>query len=180
MNASVQSVNVALPCTVIWNGREVLTGIFKQPVPGRIKVRELGLEGDAQADLTVHGGLAKAVYAYPSEHYDFWQHELERDLTWGMFGENLTTIGLFEDSVRMGDRFRVGSATLEVTQPRFPCYKLGIKFGNMEMVQRFLDSGRSGFYLAVRAVGEIAEGDQITLTSLGQGRRISELFRSEG
>jgi len=139
----------------------------------------LGLEGDGQADLTVHGGVGKAVYAYPSEHYDYWHHELKRDLTWGMFGENLTTAGLLEDSVRIGDRFRVGSVVLEVTQPRFPCYKLGIKFGSMEMVQRFQDSGKSGFYLAVRSEGEIAAGDPITLTSFGDGCTISEAFRSQ-
>ena len=180
MVASVLSVNVALPRTVTWNKRKVVTGIFKRPVLGRVTVRELGLEGDGQADLTVHGGVAKAVYAYPSEHYDYWLHELKRDLPWGMFGENLTTVGLSEDSVRLGDRFRFGSAELEVTQPRFPCYKLGIKFGNMEMVQRFQDSGRSGFYLAVRSEGEIATGDPITLTSPGNGCTVSEAFRSEG
>jgi MOSC domain-containing protein YiiM len=177
--ASVLSVNVALPRTVTWNEREVVTGIFKRPVLGRVTVRELGLEGDGQADLTVHGGVRKAVYAYPSEHYDYWQHELKRDLTWGMFGENLTIVGLLEDSVRLGDRFRVGSVELEVTQPRFPCYKLGIKFGSMEMVQRFQDSGRSGFYFTVRSKGEIAAGDPITLRSRGNGCTISEAFRSE-
>jgi MOSC domain-containing protein YiiM len=178
--ASVLSVNVALPRVVTWNEREVVTGIFKRPVAGRITVRELGLEGDGQADLTVHGGVRKAVYAYPSEHYGYWQHELKRNLTWGMFGENLTTVGLLEDSIRIGDRFRVGSAKLEVTQPRFPCYKLGIKFGSMEMTQRFQSSGRSGFYLAVRSEGEIAAGDPITLTGHGNGCTISEAFRSEG
>ena len=177
--ASVLSVNVALPRTVTWNEREVVTGIFKRPVLGRVMVRELGLEGDDQADLTVHGGVRKAVYAYPSEHYDYWQHELKRELPWGMFGENLTTVGLLEDSVRIGDRFRIGSVNLEVTQPRFPCYKLGIKFGSMEMVQRFQDSGRSGFYLAVRSQGEIAAGDPITFTSPGNGCTISEAFQSE-
>jgi MOSC domain-containing protein YiiM len=176
---SVLSVNVALPRTVTWNERKVETGIFKRPVVDRVTVRDLGLEGDGQADLTVHGGVRKAVYAYPSEHYSYWQYELKRDLPWGMFGENLTTVGLLEDSVRIGDRFRVGSAELEVTQPRFPCYKLGIKFGSMEMVQRFQNSGRSGFYLAVRSEGEIAAGDPITLTSPGNGRTISEAFRSE-
>jgi len=139
----------------------------------------LGLEGDGQADLTVHGGVGKAVYAYPSEHYDYWQHELKRDLTWGMCGENLTTVGLLEDSVRIGDQFRIGSAELMVTQPRFPCYKLGIKFGSMEMVQRFQKSRKSGFYMAVLQEGEIAAGDPITLTSTGNGCTISEAFQSE-
>ena len=179
MVASVLSVNVALPRTVTWNELEVVTGIFKRPVLGRITVREMGLEGDGQADLTVHGGVKKAVYAYPSEHYDYWQHELKQDLPWGMFGQNLTTVGLLEDSVRIGDRFRIGSVEVEVTQPRFPCYKLGIKFGSMEMVQRFQNSGRSGFYLAVLSEGEIAAGDPITFTSPGNGTSISEAFRSE-
>jgi len=178
--ARVLSVNVALPRTVTWNEREVLTGIFKRPVLGSVTVRELGLEEDGQADLTVHGGVKKAVYAYPSEHYSYWRHELKGDLPWGTFGENLTTAGLLEDSVRIGDRFRAGSVELEVTQPRFPCYKLGIKFGNMEMVQHFQVSGRSGFYLAVLSEGKIIAGDPITLTSPGNGSTISEAFRSEG
>ena len=177
--ASILSVNISLPRIVNWNEREVLTGIFKRPVLGRVTIRKLGLEGDGQADLTVHGGVGKAVYAYPSEHYSYWQHKLKRDLTWGMFGENLTTVGLLEGTVRLGDRYRIRSTELEVTQPRFPCYKLGIKFGSMEMVQRFQDSERSGFYLAVRSEGEIAAGDPIILTSPGNGRTISEAFRSE-
>src|SRR2546426_12633885 len=121
----VVSVNVSLPKAVEWRGRTVTTGIFKEPVAGRIPVRSLGLVGDGQADLSVHGGPAKAVYAYPSEHYPFWRQDLERpDLTWGAFGENLTTEGLAERKLRIGTHLRVGSALLEVTQPRLPCYKL--------------------------------------------------------
>ncbi len=178
MSARIVSVNVAHPRRVMWNGREVVTGIFKEPVTGPVKVRELGVEGDQQADLTVHGGVDKAVYAYPSEHYQFWQNELQRTLQWGMFGENLTTAGILENSVRLGDRFRIGSAELVVTQPRFPCYKLGIKFGSMALVQRFLNSGRSGFYFAVLKEGEVAAGDSISLLGRNKGSTVAEVFRS--
>src|SRR2546422_6783167 len=158
----VVSVSVWLPEVCDWGGRRVTTGIFKEPVAGRIPVRSLGLVGDGQADLSVHGGPAKAVYAYPSEHYPFWRRELERpDLTWGAFGENLTTEGLAEPNLRIGTQLRVGSALLQVTQPRLPCYKLGIRFGRADMVRRFLASGRSGFYLAVLEEGAVAAGDPI-------------------
>jgi MOSC domain-containing protein YiiM len=177
--SKVLSVNLSLPRTVTWNGQEILTGIFKRPVVGRVAVRELGIEGDGQADLTVHGGMMKAVYAYPSEHFGYWQRELKKELTWGMFGENLTTVGLVENSVHIGDQFRVGSAELEVTQPRFPCYKLGVKFGDMGIVQRFQHSGRSGFYLKVRSKGEIEAGDTISLIHSGNGRTIHESFQSD-
>jgi MOSC domain-containing protein YiiM len=160
----VVSVNVGLPRNVIWNSHNVSTGIFKEPIAGRVKVRRLGFDGDKQADLTVHGGPEKAVYAYPSEHYEFWRAELGRtSLPWGMFGENLTTQGLLEDMVRLRDEYRIGSATVVVTQPRFPCYKLGIRFGTMEMVSRFQASGRSGFYLSVLEEGEVGAGDTIEL-----------------
>ncbi len=163
----VVSVNVSLPKTVEWQGRRVTTGIFKEPVEGRVRVRTTGLAGDRQADLTVHGGPAKAVYAYPSEHYPFWRREIERgDLDWGAFGENLTTEGLHEETLRIGDRLRVGSALLKVTQPRMPCYKLGIRFGRMDMVGRFLASGRSGFYLRVLEEGDVAAGDAIELLEI--------------
>jgi MOSC domain-containing protein YiiM len=158
------SVNVGLPREVEWNGGIVSTGIFKQPVPGPIRVERLDLVGDKQADLSVHGGPYKAVYGYPAEHYDYWRSELaEDDLPWGMFGENLTTEGLDEKAVYIGDRFRVGTAELIVTQPRIPCYKLGIRFGRPEMVKRFLSSRRSGFYFAVAQEGEIDRGDPIEL-----------------
>lgn len=139
-----------------------MTAIFKEPVPGRILVRTLNLDGDRQADLAVHGGTDKAVYVYPSEHYDYWRRELsDRVLPSGSFGENFTTTGLLEDAVHIGDRFRIGSAELIVTQPRLPCYKLGIKFGHAEMVKRFANSRRTGFYLAVRMEGEVGAGDPI-------------------
>ncbi|MBI4466759.1 MAG: MOSC domain-containing protein, partial [Acidobacteria bacterium] len=158
------SVNVGRPREVDFQGRRVSTGIFKQSVSGRVRVRRLNLDGDAQADLSVHGGPDKAVYAYPVEHYDYWRRELAgRDLPWGMFGENFTTQGLREDDVRIGDRFRIGSAGLVVTQPRLPCYKLGLKFDSPEMPKRFLASRRTGFYLAVAQEGEAGAGDAIEL-----------------
>jgi len=160
----VLSVNVALPREVTRDGQAVTTAIFKQPVNGRVPLRRLNLDGDRQADLTVHGGPNKAVYVYPSEHYAYWATKLpDRPLGWGMLGENLTTEGLLETAVHVGDRFRVGTAEVVVTQPRMPCYKLGIKLGRPEMVERFLASRRSGFYLAVLREGEVGAGDSIEL-----------------
>ena len=159
------SVNVGLPCELEWNGRTVRTSIFKAPVPGRVPVRKLNLEGDQQADLTVHGGVDKAVYVYPSEHYAFWREELPTaDLAWGAFGENFTTEGALDDkAVHIGDLFRIGSAEFVVTQPRMPCFKLGIRFGRADIIKRFLHSGRNGFYFAVAQEGEVAAGDSIEL-----------------
>jgi MOSC domain-containing protein YiiM len=157
----VVSLSVGLPQEVEWQGHTVLTSIFKAPVERRLRVTKLNFEGDEQSDLTVHGGFDKAVYAYPSEHYEFWRHELpEMDLPWATFGENLTTEGLLED-VRIGDRFRIGSAEFVVTQPRLPCYKLGIRFGRMDIIKRMLKSGRTGFYFAVTSEGEVGPGDAI-------------------
>ena len=175
----VVSVNVGVPRDVVWNGHSVSTGIFKEPVAGRVRVRPLGLEGDRQADPTVHGGPEKAVYTYPSEHYESWKKELGlTQMTWGTFGENLTTQGLLEDTTRLGDEYRVGSASVVVTRPRFPCYKLGIKFGTMEMVNRFQASGRSGFYLSVKQEGDVGAGDGIELISSDKSKTtISEAFR---
>ncbi len=161
----VVSVNVGLPREVIWRGEAVLTSIFKEPVAGRVRVETLNLVGDRQSDLTVHGGAEKAVYVYPSEHYAFWREELPGfDLPWGSFGENLTVEGLAEDRVRIGDEIRIGSAAFVVTQPRMPCFKLGIRFGRMDMVKRLLKSGRTGFYLSVSQEGEAGAGDAIALT----------------
>ena len=158
------SVNVGLPRVVMSNGDPVSTGIFKEPVAGRVVFRTLNLDGDRQADLSVHGGPSKAVYAYPSEHYDYWKHELpEMKLPWGMFGENFTSAGLFESELSIGDKFRVGSAVVMVTEPRMPCYKLGIKFGRSDIVKRFLVSERTGFYFAVLKEGEVGVGDSIGL-----------------
>lgn len=159
-------MNVGLPREVDWHGRRVRTSIWKAPRPGRVRVERLDLEGDRQADLSVHGGPDKAVYAYPSEHYAYWRKDLPgTDLPWGAFGENLTTAGLLESEVRIGDRLRVGSADFVVTQPRMPCYKLAVRFGRDDMVKRFLASGRSGFYLAVLREGEVGAGDPIEFTA---------------
>jgi MOSC domain-containing protein YiiM len=157
------SVNTGLPREVMWHGRSVTTGIFKQPVDGRVGLRKLNLDGDGQADLTVHGGEHKAVYCYPVAHYEYWKRELPgRELPMGMFGENFTADGLLEDSVHLGDRFSIGSAEVIVTQPRLPCYKLGLRFESDDMVKRFLASGRSGFYFAVSREGKVGAGDEIT------------------
>ena len=160
------SVNIGHPREVIYKGKTVTTGIFKEPVEGRIRLRTLNLDGDRQADLSVHGGLSKAAYAYPIEHYEYWREQLPGvDLPWGMFGENFTTEGLPEDSVNIGDRFRIGSAEVMVTEPRLPCYKLAAKFGRDDIIKRFLHSGRTGFYFAVMQEGEVGTGDGIELVS---------------
>ena len=154
------SVQVGRPRTVRWHGKSVSTGIYKEPVAGRIMLRRFNLDGDEQADLTVHGGQDKAVYVYPSEHYPIWQAEFpDMPLPYGMFGENFTTEGLDEKSVHIGDQFRIGEAVVEVTQPRLPCYKLGIRFARPDMPKRFHASGRCGFYLAVLREGEVGAGD---------------------
>lgn len=154
------SINVGLPREVTWQGKTVSTAIFKSPVDGPVSLRTLNLDGDGQADLSVHGGPSKAVYAYPSEHYDFWRNELvDVDLTWGHFGENFTSQGLLEEAVYIGDTLSVGSVLLQVTEPRMPCYKLGIRFERADMVKRFLASKRTGFYFAVLEEGIVQAGD---------------------
>jgi MOSC domain-containing protein YiiM len=160
------SVNVGLPREVIYKGKRVTTGIYKEPIDGRIMLRTLNLDGDRQADPSVHGGPSKAVYAYPSEHYEHWRAELPgMTLPWGMFGENFTVEGMREDDVNIGDRFRIGSAQVVVTEPRLPCFKLASRFGRDDIVTRFLGSGRTGFYLAVVQEGEVGAGDPIELVS---------------
>jgi MOSC domain-containing protein YiiM len=173
------SLNVGLPREVKWYGGEVPTGIYKQPVEGRINLRRLNLDGDRQADLTVHGGPHKAVYCYPHEHYAYWKQALPgRDLPIAVFGENFTTEGMLENEVHLGDEFAVGSAEVVVTQPRLPCYKLGIRFDDGLMVKRFLASGRSGFYLAVKKSGEVAAGDEIIrIASAPQAVSIADFNR---
>jgi MOSC domain-containing protein YiiM len=173
------SVNVGLPRELPWHAGTVTTGIYKQPVEGRVALRQLNLDGDRQADLRVHGGAYKAVYCYPVEHYDYWKKELPgRELPMGMFGENFTTAGLLEDSVRVGDGFSVGSAEVVVTQPRLPCYKLGIKFQSDDMVRRFLASARTGFYLAVTREGHVGAGDEGKLISRdANAAPVSEITR---
>ena len=158
------SLNVGIPRQVTYKSELVTTGIFKEPIHHRTILRKLNLDGDKQADLTVHGGLNKAVYSYPVEHYGYWQKELPgMYLSWGMFGENFTTEGLFEDNVNIGDQFQIGSAIVIATQPRMPCYKLGVKFGRMDIVKRFLASGLTGIYFKVLQEGEVGAGDVIKL-----------------
>jgi MOSC domain-containing protein YiiM len=158
----ILSVNVSQPTTVAYRGRSVTTGIFKSPVAGRVMVRRMNLDGDRQADLSVHGGTDKAVYVYPSEHYMKWTEELGRsDLAFGQFGENLTVEGMLEETVHIGDIFRIGSALLEVTQPRVPCYKLGLKMGSAQFPKKFLASNRTGYYVRVLEEGDVGVGDSI-------------------
>jgi MOSC domain-containing protein YiiM len=156
------SVNVGLPREVLWKGRMVSTSIFKDPVAGRVAVHRLNLEGDRQADLTVHGGPEKAIYVYPAEYYMYWRKEFpDMDLPFGMFGENFTVEGL-DETVNIGDQFRIGTAKVMVTQPRLPCYKLGLKFKRDDILKRFLISGLTGFYLSVLEEGEVEAGNVIT------------------
>jgi MOSC domain-containing protein YiiM len=173
------SINVGLLRIVTVNGDPVSTGIFKEPVAGRVMLRTLNLDGDRQADLSVHGGPSKAVYVYPAEHYDYWKRELPgMNLSWGMFGENFTSAGLFESDVNIGDRFSVGSAVVVVTEPRMPCYKLGIKFGRADMVKKFLASERTGFYFAVLQEGEVRAGDPFELVEkTDPSVRVSDITR---
>jgi MOSC domain-containing protein YiiM len=175
----VLSLNVARPRLTVYQGATINTGVFKKPVSGRVALRTLNLDGDRQADLTVHGGPYKAVYAYPSEHYEYWQRQLPgMDLPWGMFGENFTTEGLAEDELHVGDRFRIGSSTVMVRQPRMPCYKLQAKFQRDDMIERFLHSGRSGFYFSVEQEGEVGVGDSFELVSQNRdGITIAEMNR---
>jgi MOSC domain-containing protein YiiM len=173
----ILSVNVGLPRDVVWHGRTVTTGIYKSPVEGPIALRKLNLDGDRQADLTVHGGEHKAVYCYPMEHYAYWKKKLPgRDLPPGTFGENFTAEGLLEGDVHIGDQFAIGlprearsnakcTAQVVVTQPRLPCYKLGVRFGADDMVKKFLASRRTGFYFAVTREGQVAARDEVKLLS---------------
>jgi MOSC domain-containing protein YiiM len=171
------SINAGLPRVVMSNGEPVSTGIYKEPVAGRVMLRTLNLDGDRQADLSVHGGPSKAVYVYPSEHYDYWKHELpEMKLPWGMFGENFTTEGLFESELNIGDKFRVGLAVVMVTEPRMPCYKLGIRFGRPDIVKKFLASERTGFYFAVLQEGEVGVDDRVELVEKSEHSvRVSDI-----
>ncbi len=179
----VMSLNVGTPRQVPAGNGAVLTAIFKEPVDGRVALRRNNLAGDRQADLTVHGGRDKAVYAYPHEHYSYWRDELgETEIPFGMFGENLTTEGITEDRIHIGDTVRIGSAVLRVTQPRMPCYKLALRFGRPDMVKRFWRSGRSGFYFSVVEEGDIGAGDAIELITEDPGQvsvaAVGELARA--
>jgi MOSC domain-containing protein YiiM len=173
------SVNVSRPQLTVYEGSTINTGIFKKPVHGRIALRTLNLDGDQQADLSVHGGPFKAAYAYPSEHYEYWRQELpDANLDWAAFGENFTTEGFREDEIHVGDVFRIGSARVMARQPRMPCYKLQAKFRRDDMIERLLRSGRSGFYFSVEQEGEVGAGDVFELLSqAAEGVTIAEMNR---
>ena len=184
MTVRVVSVNVGLPRVVSWQGRSVATGIFKQPVDDAVSLVGVNLEGDGQADRELHGGADKAVYAYPAEYYEYWSQALGRELPWGMFGENLTVAGMpTEHEIAIGDRFRIGTAELIVTQPRLPCFKLGIRFDDPQMVRRFLKAGRTGYYLRIAIPGRLAAGDEIEPLACDAARvpvaDITRLFAEE-
>jgi MOSC domain-containing protein YiiM len=163
LKGKLLSLNVGMPqYRFVVQGRPVATAIYKFPVEGPILLRGVNLDGDAQADLKNHGGPDKAVYCYPSENYPFWRGEFpEMEMPWGTFGENLTTVGLREDEVQIDDRFRVGTAVIEVSQPRYPCSKLAMKFGRPDMIRRFLHSGRPGIYFRVVKEGVMEAGNEI-------------------
>ena len=166
MPTSLISVNVGLPKTVQWRDQTITTGIFKSPVEGPVALRRHNLDGDAQADLTVHGGPTKAVYVYPTHHYDYWRGELpDVEFGWGHFGENFSVDAVDEDSICIGDEFGVGSARVVVTEPRMPCLKLSVRFGRTDMPKRFLQSQRTGFYFGVVEEGEVEAGDTVELLS---------------
>ena len=175
------SVNLGQPRTIDWNGRSVTTAFFKEPVTGRVKVKALGLEGDRQADLKVHGGPKKAVYAYPSEHYEYWRKELPGvELPWGSFGENLTVRGLSEDKLRIGDRLEAGSAEFAVTKPRLPCFKMNVCFQRDDMMKRFQEAALPGFKLEVIREGELKAGDRIKLhKNKPEQRTVLEVYLSQ-
>jgi MOSC domain-containing protein YiiM len=176
----VISVNVGRPREIAVGGETVLTSIFKDPVQGPVRVSRLNLAGDEQSDLSVHGGVNKAVYVYPSEHYAFWRAQLpDAELEWAAFGENLTTEGLVERTTCIGDRLRIGTAEFVVTQPRMPCFKLAMKFGRADMVKRFIKSRRSGFYFSVAKEGELSAGDAIALISRpDDAATVTEILRA--
>jgi len=179
------SVQVGLPREIVYKGGAITTGIFKTPVAGRLRARRLNLDGDRQADLTVHGGAEKAVYVYPAEHYPYWRDELpDIELPWGMFGENFTSEGLLEDQVNIGDRYLIGSSVFQVTQPRMPCYKLAAKFRRDDILKRFLKSLRTGFYFSVIEEGEVGANDAIELVSRDRAgitvTEITKLYISKG
>ena len=158
------SVNIAEPTTVMIKDKPVLTGIYKLPVQCAVWMGKLSLVGDGQADKTVHGGEHQAVYSYPIEHYAYWQNTLSlADLPYGTFGENLTISGFNEDSIHVGDILKIGEATVQITMPRIPCFKFGHKIGRPDILEAFLNSGRSGFYQRVITEGYVKAGDDITL-----------------
>ncbi len=160
----VISLNIGLPREIEFEGKKIITSIYKEPVFERVNLEKINLEGDKQADLSVHGGIFKAIYSYPIEYYEFWKKKYPNKIfSIGFFGENLTTKGLFEYEVNVGDKFKIGTAQIVATQPRLPCYKLGARAGTMEIIKQFLDSEKTGIYFKVVKSGQIGSGDQIQL-----------------
>ncbi len=175
---AIVSVNVGIPREIVVGDTVVTTGIFKTPVAGRVPLRTLNLDGDRQADLTVHGGPDKAVYVYSADHYPAWCDELGGELPWGAFGENLDVDGCLENEICLGDTIRAGTALVQVTEPRLPCYKLGIKFDDPGMIKTFLERGRTGFYVRVLEAGEVGAGDTFAVTDPDPARvPVSEILR---
>jgi len=163
MAGSVVSVNVATPREIEWRGRRATTSIWKAPVPGRVQVGRVNLTGDEQADHRFHGGVDKAIYAYAREDYDWWGEELGDPLADGTFGENLTLAAVDVTAAVVGDRWQVGSALLEVTGPRTPCWKLGARMENVEFPVYFAAAGRPGAYLRVLTEGDVGAGDEVNV-----------------
>lgn len=165
--------------TLTWHGQDITTSIYKSPINGSVPVKFLGIESDTQSDLSVHGGRFKAVYAYPMEHYNYWKEQLpEYNFEWGNFGENITTKGLVEEEVTIGDVMRIGSVLLKVTQPRFPCFKLGIRFDNHRMIHKFHKSQKSGFYFEVIEEGSFEKGDSIEIIKKGNKTNIRSFYNA--
>jgi MOSC domain-containing protein YiiM/N-acetylglutamate synthase-like GNAT family acetyltransferase len=174
----IQSVNLGQPVPLEWRGRTLHSAIVKTPVQGRIPVRRLGLEGDAQADLSVHGGPDKALYLYPQEHYPVWSNFLGRALVPGALGENLTTRGFLESDLSIGDVLEVGSAVVQVSEPRLPCVKLAARYQREDLPARFVEEGLPGIYLRVLEAGEVGSGDQGRIRSRHPERwTVREVFR---
>src|SRR4051794_40928943 len=165
------SLNVGRPREIVWEGKTVRTGIFKDPVDGPRMVRTINIDGDDQADRRAHGGEHRAVFVYQVDSYDYWRRELQRDdLVWGQFGENFTVQGLSDDEVCIGDRYRIGKALFEVTQPRVTCFRVGIRLGVPEMPSLLVAHHRPGFYLRVLEEGEVQAGDAIAKVADGPER----------
>ncbi len=175
----IVSVNVGQVREVEDNGRTVTTAIFKSPVEGPVRAEGVNLRGDAQADLSVHGGPDKAIYGFASEHYAQWRADYPHiEFTWGAFGENLTTAGLLEDDALIGARYRCGSLVLRVTEPRMPCSKFGLRLGDKSVLKHMIDTGHSGFYFAIDEEGEIEAGDTLEHLDTPQGAiPVSEISR---
>src|ERR1700724_1916766 len=168
MGAGLVSVNVGMPKDVPWHGKTIHTGIWKAPVEGPVMVRRLNIDGDGQGDLAGHGGEQRAVMVYQTESYDFWKTYLRRDgLEHGQFGENFTVTGLADDDVCIGDRYRIGDAEFEVTQPRVTCFRVGVRLGEPEMPNLLVSQHRPGFYFRVIAEGHVRAGDDIVRTRRG-------------